>query len=129
MAYRTKNTSYQPTRPTLIPNGERRRPRPEGRPGFLRIDNVHQGDRDGVKGLYHINAVDEVTQGLSFGQRQRVHQLQRGSAAGRAAHRANTRVSDGDNGLVEAKNGSVVRKHPGFGHIEAQHAETGDRWP
>ena len=23
---------------------------------------VHQGDRDGVKGVYHINAVDEVTQ-------------------------------------------------------------------
>jgi hypothetical protein len=23
---------------------------------------VHQGDKDGVKGVYHINAVDEVTQ-------------------------------------------------------------------
>ena len=26
------------------------------------IDTVHQGDQDKVKGLYHINAVDEVTQ-------------------------------------------------------------------
>ena len=26
------------------------------------MDTVHQGDRDGVKGVYHINAVDEVTQ-------------------------------------------------------------------
>ena len=26
------------------------------------MDTVHQGDRDGTKGLYHINAVDEVTQ-------------------------------------------------------------------
>jgi transposase InsO family protein len=26
------------------------------------VDTVHQGDRDGVKGVYHINAVDEVTQ-------------------------------------------------------------------
>jgi hypothetical protein len=60
--YRKKNTSYQPTRPTPIPIGERRKPRPQGRPGFLRIDTVHQGDRDGVKGIYHINAVDEVTQ-------------------------------------------------------------------
>jgi hypothetical protein len=60
--YRRNNTSYQPTRPTVIPIGERRKPRPEGRPGFLRIDTVHQGDRDGIKGLYHINAVDEVTQ-------------------------------------------------------------------
>ena len=61
-AYRVRNTSYQPTRPTVIPIGERRKPRPQGRPGFLRIDTVHQGDRDGVKGIYHINAVDEVTQ-------------------------------------------------------------------
>ena len=29
----------------------------------------------------------------------------------------------GDNGLVEAKNGAVIRKHLGFGHIGAQHAE------
>ena len=35
---------------------------PQGKPGFIRVDTVHQGDRDGVKGLYHINAVDEVTQ-------------------------------------------------------------------
>lgn len=28
-----------------------------------------------------------------------------------------------DNGLVEAKNGAVIRKHLGYGHIEAQHAE------
>ena len=61
-SYRKRNTSYQPTRPTPIPIGERRKPRPQGRPGYLRIDTVHQGDRDGVKGVYHINAVDEVTQ-------------------------------------------------------------------
>jgi hypothetical protein len=60
--YRKKNTSYQPTRPTPIAIGERRKPRPQGRPGYLRIDTVHQGDKDGVKGIYHINAVDEVTQ-------------------------------------------------------------------
>ena len=60
--YRKRHTSYQPTRPTPIPIGERRKPDPNGRPGYLRIDTVHQGDRDGVKGLYHINAVDQVTQ-------------------------------------------------------------------
>lgn len=42
--------------------GVRRAPAPEGRPGFIRIDSVHQGDLDGMKGLYHINAVDIVTQ-------------------------------------------------------------------
>jgi hypothetical protein len=60
--YRKRNTSYQPTRPTVIPIGERRKPQPNGMPGYLRIDTVHQGDQDGRKGLYHINAVDEVTQ-------------------------------------------------------------------
>ena len=60
--YRKRHTRYQPTRPTPIPIGERRKPDPNGRPGYLRIDTVHQGDQDGVKGLYHINAVDQVTQ-------------------------------------------------------------------
>jgi hypothetical protein len=62
VAYRKRNTSCQPTRPTPIPIGERRKPQPQGSPGYLRIDTVHQGDQDGRKGLYHINAVDEVTQ-------------------------------------------------------------------
>jgi len=42
--------------------GERCKPRPNGAPGHLRVDSVHQGDMDGRKGVYHINAVDEVTQ-------------------------------------------------------------------
>lgn len=50
--------------------GERRKPEPNGMPGFLRVDSVHQGDvpsRPGTdgesrKGVYHINFVDEVTQ-------------------------------------------------------------------
>ena len=42
--------------------GERRKPNPNNRPGFIRIDTVHQGDKDKEKGVYHVNAVDEVTQ-------------------------------------------------------------------
>lgn len=42
--------------------GERKKPSPNGEPGYIRIDTVHQGDLDGQKGVYHINAVDEVTQ-------------------------------------------------------------------
>jgi transposase InsO family protein len=42
--------------------GERRAPRPQGHAGYIRIDSVHQGDHDGIKGVYHINAVDIVTQ-------------------------------------------------------------------
>lgn len=52
----------QHTRPTAIPIGQRRKPNPDGRPGYLRVDSVHQGDFDGVKGVYLINAVDEITQ-------------------------------------------------------------------
>jgi hypothetical protein len=50
------------TRPVTIAIGERRAPAPNNRPGYLRLDTVHQGDQDGIKGLYHINAVDCVTQ-------------------------------------------------------------------
>ena len=42
--------------------GERKKPQSDGNPGYIRIDTVHQGDLDGIKGVYHINAVDEVTQ-------------------------------------------------------------------
>jgi transposase InsO family protein len=61
-AYRERRIHYQATRPTAVSIGERRKPEPQGRPGYIRIDTVHQGDQDGVKGVYHINAVDQVTQ-------------------------------------------------------------------
>ncbi len=61
-SYRERRMNFEKTRPTPVAIGERRRPHPEGRPGYLRVDTVHQGDQDGVKGVYHINAVDEVTQ-------------------------------------------------------------------
>lgn len=60
------------TRPVQIPIGVRRKPQPNGVPGFLRIDSVHQGDFDKVKGVYHINAVDEVTQWEIVGTVERI---------------------------------------------------------
>lgn len=54
--------TFTKTRPVSIPIGERRAPAPNNRPGYLRVDSVHQGDQDGVKGVYHINTVDCVTQ-------------------------------------------------------------------
>ncbi len=61
--YRKRRVVCEPTRPSPVSIGERRRPDPQGRPGYLRVDTVHQGDElDGSKGVYHINAVDEVTQ-------------------------------------------------------------------
>jgi transposase InsO family protein len=60
--YVRKRGKVDKTRPTQVRIGLRRAPRPQGRPGFLRVDTVHSGDWDGAKGLYFINAVDEVTQ-------------------------------------------------------------------
>jgi hypothetical protein len=48
--YRERRRNFEKTRPTLVSIGERRRPEQEGRAGYLRIDTVHQGDLDGVKG-------------------------------------------------------------------------------
>jgi hypothetical protein len=160
-AYRKRNGSYQPTRPTPIRIGERRKPRPQGRPGYLRIDTVHQGDRDGNKGLYHINAVDEVTQWQIVAATPQISEhwlmpvleqllqqfpfLIRGFHSDNGSEFINYTVAklldkllieqtksrahrSGDNGLVESKNGAVIRKHMGFGHIGAQHAETVDQF-
>jgi Integrase core domain len=61
--YRNQRVVHTKTRAANAATiGVRKAPAPEGRPGFIRIDSVHQGDLDGVKGLYHINAVDCVTQ-------------------------------------------------------------------
>ena len=60
--YRRQRHTVDKTRPVSLPIGERRKPQPAGQPGYIRIDTVHQGDLDGEKGVYHINAVDEVTQ-------------------------------------------------------------------
>ena len=60
--YRTRRTVVEGTKATTVSVGERRAPQPDGMPGFLRVDTVHQGDRDGAKGVYLINLVDEVTQ-------------------------------------------------------------------
>ena len=155
-AYRQRNHTYQPTKPTVIPIGQRRKPKPAGRPGYLRIDTVHQGDQDKVKGIYHINAVDEVTQWEIVAAVPQISELWlipgleamllqfpfviRGFHSDHGSEFINYTVSkllgkllveqtksragrSGDNGLVEAKNGAVIRKHIGFGHIGAQHAE------
>lgn len=155
-AYRKRNATYVPTRPTVIAIGERRRPEPDGRPGYLRIDTVHQGDFDGLKGVYHINAVDEVTQWQVMAATPKISELWlipvleamlaqfpfsiRGFHSDNGSEYINRDVSrllgkllieqtksrsrhSNDNGLVEAKNGAVIRKHLGYGYIAAQHSE------
>jgi hypothetical protein len=60
--YRKHRLVWQKTKPSPVLIGIRKAPAPQGLPGYIRIDTVHQGDLDGVKGVYHINAVDIVTQ-------------------------------------------------------------------
>jgi len=60
--YQRHRRAWTKTRPVTTAIGERRAPAPNNQPGYLRVDSVCQGDQDGVKGLYHINAVDCVTQ-------------------------------------------------------------------
>lgn len=52
--------------------GIRRKPQNGGKPGYLRVDSVHQGDLGEVKGVYHINFVDEVTQWQIVGCAERI---------------------------------------------------------
>jgi transposase InsO family protein len=155
-AYRQRRLKFSKTRPTPVAIGERRRPQPGGRPGYLRGDTVHQGDREGVKGVYHINAVDEVTQWQVVGCTAAISEawlepllesmLEQFPFVIRGFHSDNgsefvnhtganllgkllieqtksrPRRSN-DNGLVEAKNAAVIRKHMGYGHVAAPHAK------
>lgn len=63
LGYKKHRYHYEKTKSTKGSHiGERRKPQANGKPGYIRIDTVHQGDMDGCRGVYHINAVDEVTQ-------------------------------------------------------------------
>ena len=60
--YQSQRSHFTATRSTPNAIGVRKAPGPEGRAGFVRIDTVHQGDQDGVKGVYHITCVDAISQ-------------------------------------------------------------------
>ena len=60
--YRVLRTHFTKTRTVCNLIGVRKAPRPNGRAGWVRIDSVHQGDLDGIKGVYHITCVDAVSQ-------------------------------------------------------------------
>jgi len=51
-----RNSYVNPTKPSVVPIGITEKPENFGWPGSVRVDTVHQRD------VYHINAVDEVTQ-------------------------------------------------------------------
>ena len=154
--YRERRLNYTKTRPTTVAIGERRKPTPRGRPGYLRLDTVHQGDGPEGKGVYHINAVDQVTQWQIAASAPRISELYLepvlkammlqfpfrilGFHTDNGSEFINRTVEQllnkllieqtksrprqsGDNGLIETKNGAVIRKHMGYGYIDAGHAD------
>lgn len=60
--YKEKSITVGRTISVMRSIGIRKKPQPNGKPGYIRADTVHQGDLEGVKGVYHVNLVDEVTQ-------------------------------------------------------------------
>ncbi len=60
--YQSHSLTVGKTNPAKNNIGKRAKPDPQGNPGFLRIDTVHQGDFEGKKGAYHINVADETIQ-------------------------------------------------------------------
>src|SRR5580692_10899400 len=154
--YRQRLKNYQKTRPSPVAIGERRRPDPGGRPGYLRVDTVHQGDAEHARGVYHINAVDEITQWEIVAAVPRISEAYlepmlakvlalfpfviHGFHSDNGSEFINQTVArllnklmieqtksrprhSNDNGLAETKNGAIIRKHMGWGHIPAAHAD------
>jgi transposase InsO family protein len=143
------------TRPKAASIGQRRKPCPNNQPGYIRIDSVHQGDQDKRKGVYHVNAVDEVTQFQIIVTLERISEAFmlpaleqilaafpfkiQGFHADNGGEYINYTVAQlldklhieftksrprhsNDNGLVESKNGSGIRKLYGYTHIPQQYA-------
>lgn len=74
-AYRQQALTITKTRSVQVAIGLRRRPDPQGQPGYLRVDTVHQGDLNGQKGVYHINMVDAVVQWEVVGCAETISEL------------------------------------------------------
>jgi len=147
--------TVEKTQSVNVPIGIRRKPEPNGEPGFIRVDTVHQGDRDGKKGVYHVNLVDEVTQWELMIAVPQISEKGMEEAleailplfpftvqnyhSDNGSENINYTVADlltrmtimqskgrprhsNDNGLVETKNGAIIRKHMGHWHIKGTYA-------
>ena len=154
--YRQRLKNYQKTRPSPVAIGESRRPDPRGRPRYLRVDTVHQGDAEHARGVYHINAVDEITQWEIVAAVPRIAEAYlepvlvmvlaqfpfviHGFHSDNGSEFINQTVArllnklmieqtksrprhSNDNGLAETKNGAIIRKHMGWGHLQEVHAD------
>jgi hypothetical protein len=138
------------TKSREISIGKTKEPEPNGRPGSMRIDTVHQRD------VYHINAVDEITQWEvivcvpQISERYLLPGLKRilsqfpfkifNFHSDRGSEYVNHVVANllnklliehtksrsrhsNDNALIESKNGTVIRKNLGYVHINFRATE------
>jgi hypothetical protein len=154
--YRGMTRRFTKTKPVVSKIGERAKPDPKGQPGHIRIDTVHQGDQNGQKGVYHINAVDEIAQWEIVASVERISEaylvpvvesmlvqfpfIIRGFHSDNGSEFVNYIVArllnkllvrftksrprhPDDNGLVETRNGSVIRKNLGYAYIPQAYAE------
>ena len=121
--YQAQRVIFTKTRPARNAIGIRKPPRPDGRAGFVRIDSVHQGDLDGIKGVYHITCVDSVSQWQIEACVQGISEafLLPVLESVMAQFPFELAGFHSDNGS-EYINASVVRKHMGFAHIPQKHA-------
>jgi hypothetical protein len=154
--YSNQRVRKQGTQARQVSIGERRKPEPQGRPGYLRVDTVTiRASTMEKPACIHINAVDTVTQWQVLGCVERISEhyfvpvLEAmlhpfrilGFHCDNGSEFLNYDVAKllnkllveftksrayrtTDNALVEGKNGAVVRKHIGYGAIEAEHAES-----
>jgi hypothetical protein len=122
--YQRRRQLWTKTRPVTNAIGTRRAPTPNNRPGYLRLDSVHQGDQDGLKGIYHINAVDCVTQFEAVATCERLSEAYLLPVLEEIllSFPFIIRGFHSDNAQAESKNGSIVRKHFGYSHIPQRFA-------
>jgi transposase InsO family protein len=153
--YQSRRVHFTKTRGKASTIGVRKAPDPNGLPGYIRIDSVHQGDQDGAKGVYYINAVDCITQWEIVACCEKISEAYLlpvieamlaqfpfrilGFHADNGSEYINHQVAgllgklnveftksrprhSNDNGLVETKNGVVIRKAFGYEHIPQRFA-------
>lgn len=159
--YRERLGNFVKTQPCKVPLGQRVKPRPDGKPGFIRVDSVHQGDSPEAKGVYHINLVDEVIQWEITVSVEKISEKYLIPALATAIDSFPFKIINfhadngseyinqfvakllknlhvkltksrprhsGDNGLVECKNGAIIRKQLGYTHIPQRNAARINVW-
>jgi transposase InsO family protein len=155
--YKRMTKRYDKTKPTRagVAIGRRAKPEPNGNPGYIRVDTVHQGDRNGMKGVYHINtisqitqyeciaAVPEITHEFMIPTLRKIIEVYPFKILGFHCDNGSEYINkfivtllnelmidltksrprrSNDNGLIETKNGSIIRTWIGYGFIDKKFA-------